>query len=493
MQNWKSIISLIGFCVVAAPVLAEPQEQPFDGEFMSAEDVKADFTKLYSGLQSGHYDLYIHEPKSAYDALFRQLNTRITESMPRSEALLLFQEFTAFGRISHASIDITDVIRKRYRSADERIFPIIPSIVDGRFFVKENQSSQTAIKPGDEIISLNGRPMAAWLERLESLISGDTAALRLAQLEAGFSYWLLLHNDYTADMQVQVIHASGDQETYLISALNDAERLANQPESTNQFELPIHERTARMLDDQIAYLRPGPFYNFENPDQLYDPKGFVTFIDGAFGTFVEAGANALILDMRNNPGGSNTLSDPMVAWFADEPFKFASSFRVKSSPEAQASNQARLDSNPDADDTVSTRYAQLYSETPYGEVFEYDIPLVKPRSGTKFEGRVFALVDRQSYSQAVNVAATLQDYGFGIVLGEDTTDFATTIASVETFRLPISNAEVRFPKALIIRPSGDDTPGPVTPDVPIERPIEATESDVVLQRAVSHIKNDLAG
>ena len=74
------------------------------------------------------------------------------------------------------------------------------------------------------------------------------------------------------------------------------------------------------------------------------------------------------------------------------------------------------------------------------------------------------MIDRSSYSNAVSLAAIVKDYGFGSIIGEASVDFATTYASMETFSLTNSNIEVGFPKAHIIRPSGDNKAGPVFPD-----------------------------
>jgi len=162
-----------------------------------------------------------------------------------------------------------------------------------------------------------------------------------------------------------------------------------------------------MLDGGIAYLQPGPFYGLETPENPWDTSGFWNFIDSAFETFLAEGAQALIIDLRQNPGGDNSFSDRMIPWFADEPFRFTSEFSVRSSPQVDASNQARIDLNPNSASGVSGQLAEGYKETPYGETFTFDLPFARPREGEQFNGPVFAIVDRYNYSDAANVAAIL--------------------------------------------------------------------------------------
>lgn len=245
-----------------------------------------------------------------------------------------------------------------------------------------------------------------------------------------------------------------------------------------------------MLPGNIAYLQPGPFYGIETPENVWDPAAFHAYIDESFEMFLDEGARALIIDMRQNPGGDNSFSDHMIAWFADEPFRFASEFRVRSSMEAQASNQARIDLNPASADGVSGFYAEAYERTPYGETFEFEIPFARPRAGRRFEGPVYAIVDRYSFSNAVNVAALLQDYGFAVILGEETSDLATTYGAMETFQLEHTGLTVGFPKALIIRPSGDLSDRGVVPSVPFTAPL-FSETDDMLKDILAYIEADL--
>ena len=66
------------------------------------------------------------------------------------------------------------------------------------------------------------------------------------------------------------------------------------------------------------------------------------------------------------------------------------------------------------------------------------------------------LIDRHSYSNATSVAALVQDYDFGTVLGEETADVASNYASVLYFDLPKTGITVTFPKSHFVRPNGRD-------------------------------------
>ena len=140
-------------------------------------------------------------------------------------------------------------------------------------------------------------------------------------------------------------------------------------------------------------------------------------------------------------------------------------------------------------ETISGLIARGITESKTGATFEVKLPLVAPAESNRFEGRVWVLVNRHSYSNAAVVAAQVQDYGFGTLMGEPTADLATTYGAVESFTLPHSEALVYYPKAYMVRPSGDETVAGVRPDVPLPLQPVGISADRVLTAALAHIRS----
>ena len=459
------------------------------GKTFSSDELRADLQRLYEGLQSGHVALYANQSKDDYDALFEVTASSLDEPMTLNEAYLVFQKFAAYGSVAHASVNPPTNAFNDFQRRGGRSFPIFLRIVDGVSYVGEDYSGAKEIVSGDRIISLDGTPMEDWLKLTGQHISADTDYIANSLLEFRFPRYLWVELGEQKNFDLVIAKQDGTQINVTVSAKSwVGQRLGNIGRSSG-FQLDGNARVAKMLDDEVAYLQPGPFINIRNPSRSWDNRRFVRFIDGAFEEFLEANAKTLVIDLRENPGGDSTFSDHMVAWIADEPFRFASAFLIRSSAEAEAANAARLAGNPDAAAGISGLFAKNYAETPYGEQFSFDIPFSEPREGARFDGQVYVLINQRSYSQAVNVAATFQDYGFGIIAGEPTSDFATTYGSIETFTLPNTGLLVNFPKAHIIRPSGDKVPGGVVPDLNIKTPIASQANDVVLEALLSEIKN----
>jgi hypothetical protein len=451
------------------------------------EELRADFAQMYRGLEAAHFDLYAFTPKPELERRYGQVLRKIDRPMTKLEAKVLFELFAAEVRMGHTRIDSPTPEWNAYRKNGGKGFPLSIRIVDDRVYVAGNLSGLDAISPGDEITRLNGQSMPSWLKRAERHVSAETAYMAHSLMEYDFAIYLWVELG-AADAFDIVTRRDGSpvRSTHLPARSSEemdaARRL--QPPGLD-LESPLRE--AKLLDGVVAYLRPGPFYNAEaktGADE-WDVSSFREFIDHAFGEFLKAKASRLIIDLRGNPGGDNLFSDVMVSWFAASPFRFASQFKIKVSAESVAANAARVANDAEAAGPISRQFADLYARSRSGDVVDFAIPEALPRDGKRFEGKVFVLIDRQSYSNAVAVAALVQDYRFGVIVGEATSDMATTYGAMEQFSLEHTGLKVGYPKARLVRPNGDLRSRGVTPDIAIRVPVVQSPRDEVLQEAIA--------
>lgn len=458
-------------------------------ETFAPETLRADFDDLYAGLRAAHYDLYARRDRDDYDARFRTMRAGFDRPLTPIQARVAFQRFVAYGNVAHARIDPPMDAWEAFRSAGGKAFPLLVRVDGDAAYVLDGTAGLPGLAPGDRLETVDGMPALDWLGRMRAHVSADNDYMAWAQLELRLPLlaWLELG-------EVERFHATfskpdGRRFALDVPARDRAAFEAAAEAAPPRFELDGNTREARMLDDGIAYLRPGPFYdNRPGADHPWDPTAFRRFIDAAFEDFRARGATRLLIDLRDNPGGDNSFSDHMIAWFADRPFRFSEGFEIRVSEATVAANRRRLDAQGGDADSVSAQLAAAYAGHAPGEVVTFPIAEVAPRPAPRFEGAVYALVNRHSYSNTVLVAAILQDYGFGTVLGEETADLASTYGAMETFTLPRTGIEVGYPKARILRPNGDPRPRGVVPDIAIPTPLPVGTEDSVLARAVEAIR-----
>lgn len=459
---------------------AEPEKQ------YSPAELRADFTAMYQGLKSGAFDLFAFTPQPVMDTAFRRELKRLDRPMTKLEAEIRFEAFAALAHQGHARVDAPYAAWEARRAAGGRAFPLAIRVADGRVYVARNASGLGEIAPGDELLAMNGQSMPAWLQRAERHVSAETPRMAHSLMEYDFPVYVWIELGDPDGFDIRLRKPDGRVLALRLPARTRAEMTAAAAKAPPSLNLDEPLRESRVLDGGVGYLRPGPFYNAEAKTgaEEWDVSGFSAFVDAAFGKFQAAGVDRIIIDLRGNPGGDNLFSDPMIAWFADRPFRFFSEFKVKVSPESTRSNADRIANDAEAAGPVSRQYAGMYAHARDGEVVDFVMPMAQPRQGGRFKGKVFLLIDRQSYSNSVSVAALVQDYHFATVIGEETSDVAAAYGAMEQFTLPATGIKVGYPKAHIIRASGDRTVRGVVPDIAIRIPVVQTPADEVLQQAV---------
>lgn len=474
---------LLALALLAAPACSTAPQAP---DKLSAQEVRADFEDLYAGLKAAHYDLYARRSQPEYDALYAEMRDGIRAAMTMAEAEVYFQKFSAFGKVAHSKIAFPADAWEAFRAGGGKAIPLGIRFMGEKLMITDDYSGSEAELRGTQIVSINGMDAAEVETRLRRHVSADNDYLAHTILEFSFVpvFWLEFGAPETFSIVVE--DAGGGRRTVDLPALARDE--LNEGGDAPMFELDRNERRYE-IDGRVGYLRPGPFYNNE-PDAAdpWDPTAFRTFIDEAFTAFIGADLPAVLIDLRANPGGDNSFSDPMLAWFADEPFRFASHFYIRASEATIASNAKRV---PEGDTTsVSFRMGQALAAVAPGEVVDFDLGDSLPREGERYDGKVYLLIDRHSYSNTVTVAALAQDYGFATVLGEETSDLATTYGAMEQFTLPRSGIVVDYPKALIVCPNGGMEARGVIPDVAIPSPLLPTH-DVQLEQALDWVNEAL--
>lgn len=460
---------------------------PSNAQTLTSEEAREDLAALYQGLQEAHYDLFASTPRAVFDEHFERLSHRFDGPAELSALHRDFQRFTALARHVHARVEGLNPGFGAHLEDGGLLFPLDLRITDSAVIVV-GALAGSGLAVGEELLAVNGAPNAIWLARVTGPIAAETPELAYSQLERLLPYFMWLEYGDRSTFSVTVAGSNGPREVQLQAV--DHDTYASTPNLA--YAVDLSGREAVMLSDTIAYLRPGAFFNLNatTPAEAYDPEAnrrFIAVIDEAFNSFIENGADALILDLRHNPGGDNSYSDAIIAWFADQPFRFYSEFRLKVSAQTTASNAARLAGRAPEEAGVSGVYADLFANHENGDVVLFETDFTQPHA-RRFEAKVYVLIDRTSYSNAAVTAALIQDYGFGTIVGEATSDMATSLGAMEQFYLPHSGLQIGYPKAHIIRPSGEARLHPVTPDIEIRVPVLGVEGDGMLDAVVALIE-----
>ncbi|MEZ5921956.1 MAG: S41 family peptidase [Parvularculaceae bacterium] len=474
----------LSLLLVAAPAGAE--------ENLTAEQAREELATLYSTLAEEHIDLYAMRSRDDYDRYYNSLLNQIQGPINLDAFDLILQDLLAYGKIAHANTNAAVQNAIGYLRRGGKIIPLSFTYRDGQMVTDAWASQSDRMPPGARLTKIGGLSISEFETKARRIISADTQQLLRAQLESGAPVFLYLIFGPVESLEVEFDRPEGKTGRLVLEAVPYAtmrEIQEARPVGRPDFE-PMH-RHFEALNKEIFYLRPGPFFAIDaertTESGTYEIGKYAAFIDAALTALKACGAEDLLIDLRGNPGGDASFSDLLFTRVADRSYRFASRYVVR----AGANTKAAWKGKAQNDNSLSGQIAKGLAETPTGEVFSVDLVPVKPNPDRHFDGRVWVLVNRQSYSNAVVMAAMLQDYGFAKIIGEETADVATTYGAVEQFTLPLSGAIISYPKSYMVRPSGDETVRGVVPDFAISPPPIGETRDTMLEETIERIQSAL--
>jgi len=430
----------------------------------SKKQLRHDLKYLYKTLQETHYNLYATTSKKAYDKAYWVLRQSLKDSLTLLETYRVFQPFVALAKMGHCTTD--HPFQRSYEpflKGGGKVFPLNITIDQGKALVKTNYTTNDKIMLGSELLAINGVPIKNTLDKIYTYLAGESQYLQNTLLDMyAFPRVLWAISGSSSQYTIKLKTPAGALQELTIPAIAGQQFEAEYSKRESLFE---QEREFKFLEKNIAYLRPGMFINTESDGntsktETFKKGKFLKFIEQAFTKVKQKKADKLIIDLRNNPGGSNTFSDEMLAYFAHKKFRFCSDFKVRTSEITkqywrQVKSEAKL---------LLDLKEQILSHK-NGERFSFDMPYHSPRvDDLTFKGDVYVLINRYSYSQATITGAMIKDYGFGTLIGETTADVATNYGSIHQFDLPHTKIAISYPKALIVRPNGNQEFKGVEPD-----------------------------
>jgi C-terminal processing protease CtpA/Prc len=458
----------------------------------SAEEIKSDLDYLRDALEASHYNLYAYTPKETFDNLYKKIELSLNEPLTSLQVYRLFQPYVALSKMGHCQMDYPfNEYFGNYINQGGTVFPLNLYFSQGHVFIKSNFSGDSQIAIGDELISLNEKPIKEVMGDIYNFISGESEYHKNSVIEdITFPriYWFIY--DKCDVFNLEIRKKDGREIKLQVHAISGNEfegRIAqhNPLRNTN--------REFKFIKD-VAYLYPGAFMNPSNDyfsGNTFDTKSFLHFLDSCFTEIHGRDSKFLIIDLRNNLGGMSSFSMSLITYFATKPFGPDLKVTYKTS---QATKDGLKNINDSLlspgdlklkNDLLSHDNGSIFEEITNDQYFPQNDSL-------RFKGKVYILVNRFTYSEAIETSALIQDYKFGTIIGEMTPNAATMYASIQQFKLPNTQLSIQYPRAFLERKNKEASLVGVIPDFQIEdNPL--TDEDEILDYTIEliHIPNQL--
>ena len=458
--------------------------------FISPEDLKEDIDYTYFKIKELHPKLYWYISKRELDYKFDSLKKTIDRPLTPLQFYFKLQPVIADIHEGHLALRIPRVkfTKKEIKSFKDKkgLFGRFEYYIkENHLYIVENKDSILHIKPGTEILSINDVPVSEYLQKYNKLITSD-----------GFNttfqpYFMkdMFFNFYTAE--------KGLSDSAKIKTLYDNQIVTYtlKRESKTPVEIkkdkeltkPSHEKK---VNDYVAgndsYNRNFKFLSQDSSVAYIKIKSFSSnysekFYKAAFSKIKKAGSSYLIIDVRNNYGGSLAEINNLYSYLVDKPFILIKPSEITSKTTPLKTNYFRK-SKPLHYAYKSITYpSYLFTQTfstykKDGKVY-YKMKAAKPTKPNKdaFLGKVFVLINGASFSASSIITSKLKNDKRVTLVGEETGGANDgTVAGFYSYQ-KLPHSQIRLPIGLLlVQPNitFSNTQRGVIPDIKIQESMQ---------------------
>lgn len=416
-------------------VAAQPSPAP-----LTRAQMESDFDVLISALKEAHGGLYRFTKQEDLDRWFQSCRKELPASATRVQFGSLLREAIAPIRDGHNRLEYDEAILSQMNAA--RLLPLRMQIEGQRLMVLFNDTpGNQNVKPGMEILSINGKSSSEVLNLMYSRMTCDGFIETGKQrgLERTFHTQYLLQVNPAPTFDIRCKGADGKEFSVTLEGVTNADRVSARnvnpvnAAALKALDIPGTQTENIILsfsaDNKIAILRIRGF----------EGGAYTSQLDAAFATVREKGSTGMILDLRGNGGGVDMDGAYLVSQFAEKPFRYFDHIQIKTLNPSFTTWKPDTYTNLREGTVADAHVGYLVQPRLHPGVGEQQ-PVAKP-----FSGRLIVLIDGNTFSTAADVCAVLREMKRGQFIGEETGGAAegNTSGLNATVMLPNSGHKLR--------------------------------------------------
>lgn len=426
-------ISIILLLMLCSSFFAQKKSFDFQNKF-SVEEIKEDIDYTEKYLTKFHPDPYRYCSKDSLHAFVTGIKAKIDTPLTEMQLRFYIKQIAAKIGCGHTDAAASKAYAKAVKKLNRPILPINAFVIDtNRIFILNNLSSDTTIKPGDEIISINNRSSSQILKTIYSVYTSD--GLNETYKKQGIknnwfkyyysfcygfypSYILKTRNDSGIVSTHTIQSISSQKDTLILPVKNVSDAIYKT--KTCQFSL-VYD------DTKIAVMDINSFKG----------RGWRKFMKRSFRLVKAAGIKNLVIDLRENGGGE--IMDgmcllsylvPKITWlpFDRKPNLIPFNARLKMGPFTRIS---------------PILFSSLTPQWPKnGRLRHYFFSV--PKKKLLYKGNLFVLVNGKSFSMSGVVSSYLKYKANATIIGEETGGNIKGSNAVLSSKLILPNSKIQI-------------------------------------------------
>jgi hypothetical protein len=397
----------------AAPSIAQ-DTRPLGSaqERFSSDDLKEDLRIARAALEEGDPGLYRFTAKRPLDVSFASAEASLGREMTELQFFPVLAQAIAKAGDGHAQLRISEGLAQQLATA-RLTLPLNVRIIKGRPYVISDLSGLNAADPGAEILAVNDVPAANVVRLIESTLSEDSARPSSRDRDAsglGFTQGLVRTVSLIAPYAVR-FSVQGKQLLRTYDGITESEFV----ERVKASRTPGAATGLTFHENGVAIIRIAHWDSDDTTD------GISAQLPRWFQQLSDRKATSLIIDVRNNGGGEETIATELLSYLVAAPFRYYDcavlngiTFGFLRYVQDDGTPYAKLLPQYARPAGAHCRHLGSYELTN-----RPNLGLQQPRS-PHFTGQIYLLVNAGSFSTSAEFAATLRTFTRAVIVGQET-------------------------------------------------------------------------
>lgn len=452
---------IIFFVSLAFFVAAQTKQAPIFTQQFDTSQLKQDIRLLKKVIIKMHPVVGVYQPKIYFDSLFNQLELDITKPLTTKEFYISLRNAIDGFQCGHTEIAPSKTYTKAMLKRKVNYSPYFFVPVNNKVYniASLSKSKDTILKKGDEIISINGISTQSLIFVCKKMftVDGFNTSGKNYMLQTSFNAFYPSLTIRPDTFRVEFKRGNAPVKEVKYKSIS----LANIP------ELPIKPKQDSTL---ISYKKAAIKYRFYNDNKIcylkltrFSHQKFKKAYRKIFKQIENHKTEKMILDLRDNGGGSLANCYRLISYFNDTALNQTLYTKIKNYPEKKHTRG-----------NFAFKFTRFFfkvvgNHRHKGDTDFYTIS-IKPNKKHHYKGKLIVLINGASFSASCLTAAYLKYRNRASFIGQETSGALEGCNAGVTpyYTLPNTKLRVRVPA---FRIQHDVSPKPlgrgIIPDIEI--------------------------
>ncbi len=419
------------------------QNKPQNKNIFSVEETKQDFMAFRTSLEECHPGLYQYRSKRVMDSVFDAAFSSIKVEMTDRQFMLLICKVADKVGDGHLRV-VPPKIQLDSLDEGATAIPFNVYCYEDKLFVRKNYSPLNDKEfLGAQIISINGHSITDFIKEYLSIFPSDgnnmTHKYRLLSSSRYFTRYFNMLYGYQEQYKVEYIPLNETtSKTNLLQGLTfdnlleiTGERYPDKMEEKKPAYFKINE------DKSYAYLK---IKSFDKEQYKKSKIDFQKFLKISFEAIQLNNVTNLIIDLRDNGGGTDEYGRILFSYFIKQDFDYYKSLRMNK----ESFDCFKYTNRPGM--KAPKGMLKANNEGTFDNIQHSNVGKQKPLSPT-FIGKIYVLINGGCFSTTSEFLSQLYSNTQAVFIGEESGGgyYGNCSGPAPEFTLPNTKVRLEIP------------------------------------------------